>query len=447
MQQERVRKLSIAPVGAVVALLAFLALAAPSQAATFAVDSTSDSPDASPGDGTCAAGSGFCTLVAAVDEANALPSDDVIKLPVGYFVIDDRLNLENNGSIRIVGMGKHGALSIIDANGEDRVMAIEDEPGTEVTLEKLTVKGGRNSQAAGIEVGSGAALSIDHVRIVQNTATREDGGGIYVERGARLDAKKSSFRGNSADNDGAALYVSAGGRAVLTDTRVISNTSDDDAAIEINGDNGFETRRADFVGTALKMTRVTIAGNHGEDDGALSIINANAKIFSSTIADNEGDNNFGGGGDGGVTVANGTLLMKDSTLAYNTTLDNDGEDAGNLEVTDGAVVTLERNLIGEGRVIDDLQNCDVRSGGMIVSKGYNASDDDSCGLTKGSDIQNQPLQMGRLRFNGGLSETIRIQKQSPAYDAGGFGCPGRDQRDVKRFNGKACDIGAFERKG
>lgn len=52
----------------------------PSSAATFAVDSTSDSVDVNPGDGTCLDGTGNCTLRAAVMESNALAGTDTIDL-------------------------------------------------------------------------------------------------------------------------------------------------------------------------------------------------------------------------------------------------------------------------------------------------------------------------------------------------------------------------------
>src|SRR3954468_19623754 len=47
-------------------------------AATFVVNSTSDTADASVGDGVCADASGGCTLRAAIQEANAAAGTDTI---------------------------------------------------------------------------------------------------------------------------------------------------------------------------------------------------------------------------------------------------------------------------------------------------------------------------------------------------------------------------------
>jgi CSLREA domain-containing protein len=85
-----------------VALLATLA-SPPVIAATFTVDSTVDLPDASPGDGSCAAVGGACTLRAAVQEANALrPSRDTVVLPAGTYTLTippNAADYEGTGSL------------------------------------------------------------------------------------------------------------------------------------------------------------------------------------------------------------------------------------------------------------------------------------------------------------------------------------------------------------
>src|SRR5689334_22813861 len=45
-------------------------------AGPFTVNSLADTPDASPGDGTCADTNGACTLRAAIEESNHSPGDD-----------------------------------------------------------------------------------------------------------------------------------------------------------------------------------------------------------------------------------------------------------------------------------------------------------------------------------------------------------------------------------
>src|SRR5260370_8372173 len=74
------------------ALLAGLALsirppAAAAATLTFQVTTTTDAPDASPGDGICADAAGQCTLRAAVQEAIAHPTGTTITIlvPAGTF--------------------------------------------------------------------------------------------------------------------------------------------------------------------------------------------------------------------------------------------------------------------------------------------------------------------------------------------------------------------------
>ncbi len=59
-----------------------LGLAAPAVAATFVVGVTTSLPDASPGDGICAAANGDCSLRAAIEESNALPGADTITFAI-----------------------------------------------------------------------------------------------------------------------------------------------------------------------------------------------------------------------------------------------------------------------------------------------------------------------------------------------------------------------------
>jgi len=57
----------------------------PAHAATFTVNSTADTSDAAPGDGTCDDGTGVCTLRAAIEEANALDGADTINFDPTVF--------------------------------------------------------------------------------------------------------------------------------------------------------------------------------------------------------------------------------------------------------------------------------------------------------------------------------------------------------------------------
>src|SRR5215210_3997640 len=69
----------------VFAMAAFAAFSVNVNAATFVVNTTADTQDAAPGNGTCADAAGACSLRAAITEANALAGADIITVPAGTY--------------------------------------------------------------------------------------------------------------------------------------------------------------------------------------------------------------------------------------------------------------------------------------------------------------------------------------------------------------------------
>src|SRR5260221_9554250 len=69
-------------------LASALGAASSADAATFTVNTTADTPDASAGNGVCSDSGGNCSLRAAVMETNALAGTDTINLPAGTFTLN-----------------------------------------------------------------------------------------------------------------------------------------------------------------------------------------------------------------------------------------------------------------------------------------------------------------------------------------------------------------------
>jgi CSLREA domain-containing protein len=121
------RAVLILAVGTLVAAIALT----PVQAAVFQVNSSADTHDALPGDGVCAdtsGGIGFCTLRAAVEEANALAGPDTIHIPWEVSPISLKL-----GAVRVT---ENGTL----ISGLDSLPVIDglENPLAENSLEILS---------------------------------------------------------------------------------------------------------------------------------------------------------------------------------------------------------------------------------------------------------------------------------------------------------------------
>jgi CSLREA domain-containing protein len=143
-----------AALGAVIALQASLAGAA---GLDLLVNDTSDSLDSNPGDGECRTSAGTCTLRAAIQEANASPGPDAIRVPSGTYElaipplnqndittgdldITDSLAIEGAGAgSTIVDGGTPTAGAPPRVHGLDRLFEVLADAGT-VTFSGLTFR-------------------------------------------------------------------------------------------------------------------------------------------------------------------------------------------------------------------------------------------------------------------------------------------------------------------
>jgi CSLREA domain-containing protein len=176
---------------------------------TFAVNSTADAVDASPGDGVCetGAGNGVCTLRAAVQEANAAPGAAVVQLPAGEYLLsipgmdEDRGatgDLDVLGRLTIRGAGSE--TTVIDAGALDRVLEVG--AGASLHLEGVTVRNGRlpsrdpalSTNRAGAGILNGGLLSLTGVAVLDNRTEGFGGAGVHSD--GVLRAENCTFSGN-----------------------------------------------------------------------------------------------------------------------------------------------------------------------------------------------------------------------------------------------------------
>jgi CSLREA domain-containing protein len=198
---------------------------------------------------------------------------------------------------------------------------------------------------------------------------------------------------------------------------------------------------------SLTINNCTLDGNLGEVvGGAIYNQGGTVQITNSTLSDNET------GADGGSAIFDdfeGSLTIINSTIA-----DNFGSRPAIFE-NDLNSLTITNSILAD----NTGGNCAEFE---ITSAAFsdNISDDGSCGFgtstgangkTIGDNV-NPLLDSRSLRSNGGPTETIELQVNSPAIDAvpnGSANCPGIDQRGDTRpdVGPSACDIGALESSG
>ena len=107
-------------------------------------------------------------------------------------------------------------------------------------------------------------------------------------------------------------------------------------------------------------------------------------------------------------------------------------------------LSARANSIVAGNTADSGSNC---SGG-VTSAGHNLDSGVVCGFSAPGDLSSTDPTLGPLQDNGGPTPTHALLADSPAIDAGDpVGCPGTDQRGVRRPQGAGCDIGAVEVQG
>lgn len=206
-------------------LLAFAPFSARSEV-SFRVETETDKPDKTPGDGRCEDADGFCTLRAAVEEANALGSGVGIALPSGEYVIDSALSIrapltlqgrqpgmtviapsDKFADERLVRFERSGeAWSLVrdlSLDGRGRVAVVETQPASNVRLERVVIRNGRSAQAGGAGIAARGPIVLESVSVVDNRI--EDGGArgaaMFVEEAPAF-VTQSTFTGNRGRNGG-----------------------------------------------------------------------------------------------------------------------------------------------------------------------------------------------------------------------------------------------------
>ncbi len=255
---------------ALLGLAVSLALPAAAAGAEYTVNSTTDRVDSSPGNGTCRTSAGNCTLRAAVQEANARPGADSIRLRSGthQLTIAARgTNGADSGDLDVTGpttfAGAGATASVVSGRALDRVLELHVAAG-DVTLSGLTIREARVSGDGGaIASRTSGRLRLDGVRLLANVATGR-GAGVDATAG-RVEIAGSTLADNTATLGGGGVH--GAGAVVAIDRSTLAR----------NGGGGVLMRAG-----AATIATSTLSANRGGSVRAEG--SATARLDDSTVA-------------------------------------------------------------------------------------------------------------------------------------------------------------------
>ncbi|MBK8466079.1 MAG: CSLREA domain-containing protein [Chloracidobacterium sp.] len=364
---------------------AFVVFAANVNAATFVVNTTADTQDAAPGNGTCADANGACSMRAAITEANALAGADVITLGAVTYTISltaANEDLNAGGDFDITSpltINGAGAATVVQANAvpntaTERVFHISGTGATSVTLNAMTIQNGKaldatdGGRGGGIKADGGTAFTSQLITLtncfVKDNFADTRGAGITINKFNSI-ITNCTFTGNVAGSafgtggaGGAILIDSQDNVAVPTMTSLITNTVMTNNKAESSVANTFGgaviVRAVDatvtFEGCTINnniSNAITAASFTGFAGG---LYNQQAKMIvrNSSVSGNTSSHFHAGIRNLASTQAAATLDIIDSTISNNTSAAATGQGGGITNILGGifdAIVNVDHSTI------------------------------------------------------------------------------------------------------
>jgi CSLREA domain-containing protein len=301
-------------VGLVIGAVFAVALAGVTSVAarTFTVNIPDDAPDNNPGDGICnvnAVGTPYCSLRAAIEEANETTVSDTIKFNCsaigngGLVHVDSGITIEE--SVVIQGTSSKSCPTI-DGNSADNGNGIFNVDDGVVKLRYLKVINGFDQNGGGgcldnqdgnrVEVKKvifdscaagrpGGAVDVDDDVLTvtgstfTNNVSEDNGGAINADDGCDFfNLSKSTFKNNQAQGDGGAINTACQNNEITTSKFYGNDADDDGGAIKVDSFavvtySQFKYNNAGFGGAmcaenfgGLVQVNNSFSGNDGVDD-------------------------------------------------------------------------------------------------------------------------------------------------------------------------------------
>ena len=265
-------------------------------AANFTVNSLGDTSDANVADGLCADAVGACTLRAAIEQANANASSDVISIGVTGTINLNSALPDLSTSMTINGPGA-AQLTVRRASGDYRIFTVV---AATVAISGLTVSNGR---------------TVEHQILLSIFGSGEPGGGVFNSgvltlTGCVISGNRTgdlSALATGPPGDGGGIYNE--GTLTMTDCNVTNNSTGADVNGHFNGGNGggiFNTGTLTMTGSSVTFNTTGrgadslptggFARNGGAGGGIYNAPNGARQVSATLTNCNVSENVTGGGG-------------------------------------------------------------------------------------------------------------------------------------------------------
>lgn len=337
------------------------------------------------------------------------------------------------------------ANAVINGNGARIVNVVN---GVTATINNLTLKNGGGNQDGGL-VNNQGTLIFNNVLLTQSVIVGASGGAIYnagvltlndsevsnnkaqygggIENQGLLFVSNSTIAGNQATVDGGGIDNFMSGTLHLNRVVVSGNVA--------SGGGGGIYNETGILTSRVWLTDTAVVSNTAQNVSAGIFSRGNLTLLNVTLS----SNHMAGGPGVALDHHDGTLDMRNVTIAGNTVTNRNGSSAVSFASTGAS--TLVNTVIANSAV----DNCS----GNATSNGYNLSSDGTCSfLSQPTDMVNADALLGPLQLSALAYDTFTnpptqgspLVNRIPTQSCG----VNRDQRGISRPQDGACDIGAHE---
>lgn len=378
----------------------------------------------------------------------------------GDLDITSDITIEGNGSDKTVidgGSGNSGQPTLCPAFSGEHERVFHVLPSGNLTLKKLTVKGG---SAADTNLGGGilaeASLNLEDTIITNNVVQHEHaGGGIYITGvNTQLIINNSSIINNWGSGIYANSIKSLNIKKSFIDNDIGLDITDSPLVLESSTVSAYNfgiyakgaltelnintsTISSAWLGGLyldggkLTLTNTTIFKNKPGYEAEFASINfkntyQSNSITNSTISDNEGV---------GIRCTDSTFALNNSTIAFTKAFHSS---KNNVVYQDGiigsnCIINIKSSIVTDDITTDEFIYHD--DGFNFLKTDQSATDLDTFFKT----FDTTPTD------HGGLTATLALYSGNPAIGKGDCAVGSKDQRGEPRDN--PCSIGAYEYTG